>query len=158
MEEKIADIVEKYADILFRVALQHVKNYSDAEDIVQDVFLRCYLNEQLMCYDNDRLKAWLLRVTINRCKDLHKTVWRKRVSIESEDDFLRTLASPEEFTEEYIDFLNGLRRLSFNERNVVYLDYLGYKNREIAEILHMNQNSVNTKLQRARKKIQEFVR
>ena len=66
--EKIADIVEKYSDLLLRVAFTYMKNISDAEDMVQEVFLKLVKNYPSFESDEHK-KAWLIRVTINLCKN-----------------------------------------------------------------------------------------
>lgn len=75
MDDLIREIIEKYSDMVFRIALHNVGNYSDAEDIMQEVFLKCYMNKIITEYGTDRIKAWLIRVTLNQCKDLHKSAW-----------------------------------------------------------------------------------
>ena len=64
--EIFALAVQRYSDTVFRAAMHNCSCTADAEDVVQDVF------EKLLCYNGrfeseDHLKAWLLRVTINRC-------------------------------------------------------------------------------------------
>lgn len=157
MEEEITRLVEKYSDMIFHIALHNTGNYADAEDILQEVLMKCYINKIHLKKDEEEIKAWLIRVTINQCKDLHKASWnKKRSDTEIPEERNLFLAQEKRFSEEYMDVLDGLQKLSFEERNIIYLDYLGYKNREIAKLMHINPNSVNTKLQRAKKIIQNY--
>ncbi len=71
-------VVEDHSDMLFRIAYHNVKSKSDAEDLVQEVFLQ--LIRKMDRFENhEHLKAWLIRATINKCKDHVKSVWFKRV-------------------------------------------------------------------------------
>lgn len=159
MDDLICEIIEKYSDMVFRIALHNVGNYSDAEDIMQEVFLKCYMNKKIAEYGTDRIKAWLIRVTLNQCKDLHKSAWYKRRDQNElcEGQFTQ-LTNPGIITEEYLDMLEGLKKLSFKERNIIYLEFLGYSYKEIAQFLHMNPNSVPARLRKAQKIIHDYMR
>lgn len=78
-EKYITDAVNKFSDTVFRVAYQYTGNRADAEDILQDVFLK--LLGAFQTGDDNRLKAWLIRVTINRSKDFLRAKKRRRETL-----------------------------------------------------------------------------
>lgn len=140
----VRNIVERYADMVLRIAYQNLKNKADAEDVTQEVFVRLVQANALE--DEEHVKAWLIRVAINLCKDFRKTAWfRKRTS-------LTTDWQP--FSEEQQNLLEELWRLPSKDCNIIYLYYYeGYSVPEIARILHKNENTLSSQLSRARKKL-----
>ena len=140
----IREIVEKYSDMVLRIAYQNLKNYSDAEDVVQDVFIRLMKEKE---FENEQhMRSWLIRVTINRCKDLNKSLWYKK-----SEPFTGEIGV---FTDEEKNVLEEVMKLSNDYRNVIYLYYFeGYKISEIAKILNKKDNTVSSQLTRARKKL-----
>lgn len=148
-EKQYNKIVENYSDMIFRIAHQYLYNKYDAEDIVQEVFVKL-LSRKVIFKDEEHVKSWLIRVTINQCLDYKKSlVKRSTVPIEN-------MEIPFEHKEEGI--LEELQLLKEDERNILYLYYYeGYKIKEIAKILKQKQNTINSKLTRARKKLKEIM-
>lgn len=145
LEETIAT----YSDTLIRIAFQQLKNMTDAEDVVQEVYLK------IMQYkggfvSEEHLKAWLIRVTVNKCRDYYRSAWfRKTVQLHEEMDFL---APEEQVVMEELFQLNPL------DRTIIYLHYYeGYKMDEIGKILGKNGNTISSRLQRARKKLKKII-
>ncbi len=100
--------------------------------------------------DEEHIKSWLIRVTINQCLDYKKSLAR-RDTVPIDD-----LVIP--FTQQEQGILEELQLLKEDERNILYLYYYeGYKIKEIAKILKQKQNTVNSKLTRARKKLKEIM-
>lgn len=140
----------KYGDTVLRSAYSCCGNYAEAEDITQDVFLM--LHAKPIDFDGDEhLKAWLLRVTINKCRNFRRSF---RVShTQSLEDTGESSASYIMDTDE-----SGIRELIRNlpkkYSSVIYLYYYeGYNIREISEILGKNANTVSSLLQRGREKL-----
>lgn len=156
-DEWLNEIVMKYSDLLFRIAIQNVSNYSDAEDVLQEVFLRCFLNEKVKRNEIEYLQAWLIKMTINLCKDVKKAAWNKKRQDQYEE-LSEHLAMPGKLTEDCMDAIDALKKLSCKEREIIYLDYLGYTNQEIAKLIGIKLNSVNSKKQRARGKVKDYMR
>ena len=147
--EKTEAIIRKYADMIYRIAMHNLSNPSDAEDIVQEVSL-ALLTKCPDDKDDIAVKHWLIRVTINKCKSFHRQFWqRKRESI---DDYLH-LEAPHQR-----GVMDEVLELPKKERNIIYLYYYErYSIRDIAEILHINANTVSSHLQRARKKLKSIL-
>ena len=83
MRLTVEDAFQKYGDRVFSAAFSICRNREDADDVVQDTFLRYYI-KNLQYMDETHLKAWLLRVAINRAKDITAAFWRRnRVSWEA---------------------------------------------------------------------------
>lgn len=147
---KYTDIVDQYANDVFRISLSYTKNRSDAEDVVQEVFLKL-LQQNTVFEDDEHIKKWLFRVAINRSKDMCTTYWRKKVvSIDELDskpdqDFKRSEES---------NLYEAVMALPKKYRLVVHLYYYeDYSVREIAEIVGIKETTVQTQLMRARKKL-----
>lgn len=148
-EKQYNKIVENYSDMIFRIAYQYLYNKYDAEDIVQEVFVKL-LSRKVIFKDEEHVKSWLIRVTINQCLDYKKSL-AKRSTVPIEN-----MEIPFEHKEEGI--LEELQLLKEDERNILYLYYYeGYKIKEIAKILKQKQNTINSKLTRARKKLKEIM-
>lgn len=148
-EQQYNEIVENYSDMIFRIAYQYLFNKYDAEDIVQEVFVKL-LTKRVIFKDKEHIKSWLIRVTINQCLDYKKSLTKKStVPIEN-------MEIP--FEQKEGEILEELQLLKEDERNVLYLYYYeGYKIKEIAKILKQKQNTINSKLTRARKKLKEIM-
>lgn len=71
-EQEVISAIDKYADTVQRICILHLKNYADTEDIFQTVFIKYALKSPEFISD-DHEKAWIIRVTINACKDLLKS-------------------------------------------------------------------------------------
>lgn len=149
-EQDVNCAVEKYADTVFRICILHLKNKSDAEDIFQEVFLKFALNDKEFENANHE-KAWIIRVTINACKDLIKSFFRSRtISI----DELISVADEEKEDLSYV--LEAVLKLPVKYRDAIYLHYYeGYSAFEIGEILGKNENTVYSILSRGRSMLKE---
>ncbi|WP_074017529.1 RNA polymerase sigma factor [Anaeromassilibacillus senegalensis] len=136
------ELLQKYSAMVLRVAFANVKNMQDAQDIAQDVFLSV-LTKQPQFESEEHEKAWLIRVTINRCRNHAKSFWNKRTEGLSED----LSYMPKEET----GVLEEVLKLPKNYRNAIHLYYYeGYSINEIADLLHKKPATVGTWLARGR--------
>lgn len=145
-------IITKYRSNLFTIAFQYFKNSHDADDVVQEVFFRFYVTKKTFEND-DHIKFWLIRVTINECKRiLCSSFFQKTVPIE---DYMQQLnfEHPEQ-SELFIAVMN----LSKKYRMVIHLYYYeDYSTKEIAELLHIRETTVSTQLMRARAQLKKML-
>lgn len=139
------ELLERYAATVFSAAYAMVKNREDAEDIAQDVFVS-YMRAKPVFESAEHEKAWLLRVTINRCKSFFRSAWQRRTT-GLEADFPDT-----PFTSDELAVMDAVNRLPEKYRQVIYLYYIeGYATGEIASLLDLPQSTVLSQLARARK-------
>lgn len=141
----LSECFDLYADMLLRIAYHHVGNKSDAEDIVQDAFLRLYkCGGGFESYDH--IKFWLIRVTSNLSKNVLRSAHRRKTVPLGEG-----LAEKEQTMTNVKELLRGL---NWKYRDALYLHYFeGYKAAEIAEIYGTTTSTVNTWLKRGREKL-----
>ena len=140
--------IDRYADLVRRVCMIHLKNHADTEDIFQTVFLK-YVTGTTEFESEEHEKAWFIRVTINACKDLLRSFFRSRTV--SLDDLLE---QPDQVPEDHREVLEAVLALPDKYRDVVYLHYYeGYTAPEIGRILRKNPNTIYTWLARAKKQL-----
>ncbi len=146
-------IVNQYADTIYRVALSYSKSRFDAEDVVQNTFVKLLVKE-VSFRDEDHLRRWLIRVAVNACKDIHKSFWRKNV------DSIDEIPSEPVFTEKKkSDLYYAVMELPLKYRIVVHLFYYeGYSSKEIAGVLHIGETAVRTRLVRARNLLKQMLK
>ena len=148
-EDKVRYYIEKYHSTVFRVAYSYVKKQEDAEDIVQETFLKLYSSEITFNTD-ENAKAWLIRVSINLAKDMLKSSWFKGKT-ELDRDI------PYENKDEGIIF-DCIHKLKPEYCSVILLYYYeGYSAKEIAQILKVSHSLITTRLSRARKQLKTML-
>ena len=144
-EQEVNRAIERYADTVRRLCVVRLKNEADAEDIFQNVFLKYTLSTG--DFENEEHeRAWMIRVTINACKDLLKSFFRSRtVSI---DEVVEQAA---DLHQEHREVLEAVLSLPEKYRDVVYLHYYeGYTAPEIGNILQKKPNTIYTLLTRSK--------
>jgi len=149
-EQEVNRAIEKYADTVRRLCMIHLKNYADTEDIFQTVFLK-YVLSSVPFENEEHEKAWLIRVTINSCKDLLKSFFRSRtIPLEA------VMEQPAELPPDNREVLEAVLSLPQKYRDVVYLHYYEeYTAPQISRILGKKVNTVYTLLTRSRQMLQE---
>ncbi|HBZ03043.1 MAG TPA: RNA polymerase subunit sigma-24 [Lachnospiraceae bacterium] len=156
----VDEVVRKYADMVYRLAVANTNVSQDAEDVFQEVFIRLVRYKDRI-EDEDHLKAWLIRVTINEARRLETSGWKKNVSLDVPDEVQDEVAdendgeaSPEEqylADEKKQSVLGKVRELPQKYREVIHLFYYEeMKITEIADILETNEATVKTRLRRAK--------
>lgn len=150
--EAFEALVTAYYDMLLRLAAHHTESGAEAEDIVQDVFVKL-LESRKQFRDDEHAKAFLLRAVINRCKDYHKSARRscnvalseaEQCEAQQQDSFTAVGQAMESLRPEY--------------RNVIYLYYYEeYSIKEIARLLGKSSNTVSSWLTRARAQLKEVM-
>ncbi len=139
--------------MVMRIAYQHCFNKSDSEDITQEVFIKLMDHIYSLKDDEETIKAWLIRVTINLCKDYNKSA-RNRLQTPLDPD----REGETHWDSEERELWGALRRLRPVYRTILYMYYYeGYKTKEIAVILRMKENTVSSSLTRARKQLKEIL-
>lgn len=144
---------------VYLVALAQTRSEADAQDVAQDVFCRLLTDDTAFTSD-EHLRAWLLRVTVNRCRELRRTPWRRRV--ESAEELAQLPAPDAPVEDEALEELRAdpvwqaLQSLPEKLRVVALLHYVEeYTTREIARIVGSPPATVRTRLHRARKQMRE---
>lgn len=132
-------LFDQHHNMVYRLALAATKSPQDAEDIVQTVFLKL-LDHQLM---PGKERAWLAQVTVNACRDLMRSFWRRKVLPLDESI---SFSSPEEGA-----LFEAVMALPAKYRVVIHLHYYeGYTYAEIGKMLNISPSAVSMRLHRAR--------
>ncbi len=150
-DRDVTRIVETYSDMLLRIALNRVKSVSEAEDIVQSVYLRLMTSRpQFRTADHER--AWLVRTAVNLCLDYGKSAFR-RTSVPLREEM--EAAPPRETS----GILDAVRQLPERDRYAIYLYYYeGLSTKEIARMLGERNGTTTSRLSRARKKLKSLLK
>lgn len=148
--EAFQEAAARYQDMVYRIALHQTGNPADGEDAVQEVFLKLFTCS-VPFEGEDHLRRWLIRVTVNHCRDLQRSPWkRRRVSLDA-------LPVEPSFQEpEQAELYREVMALPEKYRTVLYLFYYEELSvREISEVLGIRTTAVTTRLSRARTKLKE---
>ena len=141
----IETLFEQYRDDVYRLALSYTKSVQEAEDVCQTVFLKLMEQKKI---EPGKERAWLMQVTANRCKNVLRSSWWKQTA-PMED----TLPAPEPG---YTDTWDMVMALPPKYRVLVYLRYYEeLTTKEMAELPHISQSAVTTRLSRARQMLKE---
>ena len=148
-ESRLSFYIHKFHGTVYRLAYSYLKNPDDAEDVVQETFLRLYLSNTEFETD-ENIKAWLIRVAINLSKDMLKSSWfRGRTELDKD-------IPAKEKNEDTISEI--IEKLKPEYRVVIFLFYYeGYSVREIAEMNEISVSAATTRLSRARKKLKKLL-
>ena len=151
-EEETDLAIRRYGDMVRRLCMIHLKHEADTQDIFQTVFLK-YLLYQGEFESEEHEKAWMIRVTLNACKDLLRSFFRSRtVPLEELTNCAHQL------TDDNREVLNAVLALPQKYRDVIYLHYYeGYTAPEIGRILGRKVNTVYTDLTRARERLRAML-
>ena len=145
------DIIEKYSDMVLRLALNQTRNRANADDIYQEVFLRLLKNTDKI-KNEEHLKAWLIRVTINCSRTMLSSYWNKNVISLREAASLETQPFEEDFV------YNAVLKLPKKYRTAVHLYYYeGYSVKETAKIMRQSESATKTQLKRARDRLRPLL-
>lgn len=143
--QRVEELVLRHGDMVYRLAYQNTGSTSDAEDVMQEVFLSL-LTKDAPLDDDVHIRYWLVRVTLNRCHNLMATARRKRTV--PLDEALHLYAPENE------SILSDVMQLPPKYRSVIYLHYYeGYSIAEIADLLRVKPNTVGSWLSRGRKRL-----
>ena len=146
--EQYTCLVNRYIDTVYRIGLNYLKNRLDAEDVCQNVFL-ALLTEKKSFQNEEHLRNWLIRVTINECKKALRSPWRRRESL---DDHIPAVAFSDP---QHSDLYYAVMALPLHYRLPLYLHYYeGYSTEEIGKFLSLPGATVRTRLRRARQLLQ----
>ena len=148
-KEEFTAFAEKYMDTIYRVAYSWTKNSDDANDVTQDVLIQLYKTSKEFESDS-HLKNWLIKVTVNQCKMLFRSPWRKMEDI---GEYADTLGFEEK---SHLDLFRAVMNLDKKYRVPLLLFYYeGYSTAEIASILGIPEKTVSTRLFRAKARLKD---
>lgn len=155
-EEVFEDIIKRQQDRVYKLAFTYMKSSYDADDIYQIVFEK-YLLYQPEFENEEHEKAWFITTTINTCKNMLTSGWKKKVVVS--DEALRDISEiheAEKDDEQSEKLLAAILKLPEKLAVVIQLFYYEeYSVKQIAEILNIRVGTVTTRLNRARKKLEQ---
>lgn len=155
LKDDLKEIVIKYGDFLFRTCFIMVNNKYDAEDIVQETLIK-YYTEKRIFNDEEHKKAWLLKVSQNKCRDLLR--YNTRHLHVTFDEVERSLVSKDEYKGETVSDYLKIANLDYKYKSVIVLFYIeGYSIDEIANILDISRSAVKMRLKRGKEKLKDVL-
>ena len=146
-------IAETYLDDVYRAVFCCCGNRENAEDAVQNAFLKLLRENEFKFNDDEHIKRWLITVALNECKNVWKSFWnRNKVSFDDLD------TEPSYHDNIHEELIEALDKLPKNYRVVIHLYYYEeYSVKEIAAILGISESNVQIRLKRARDKMKVLI-
>ncbi len=139
---------EAYGDMIYRLSFAYMKNANDAEDVVQETFLRLIRQPDKFTSD-EHIKAWLIVTASNYCKTMLSHWWNKRKEIEEVEEGI-------EKSDVYSALLDAVLDLPNKYKATIFLYYYeGYTSKEIAKILHKPSGTIRSYLHTGRLLLKE---
>ncbi len=155
-DEQIEQLYLQYGNDVLRVSYFYLNNREQAEDVTQDVFIRLMDNRPVLIPGSE--KSWLLKVALNRCRDLWRSSWHKRVLLGSKK--LDLIPDDDKIDQrlEKEALLQAVNALPAPEKEVFLLFYYqGLSTQETAEVLAVPEGTVSSRLSRGRQKLRDFL-
>ncbi|CAH2716028.1 ECF RNA polymerase sigma factor SigW [Neobacillus rhizosphaerae] len=154
------EIMTRYGQDILQLVFSYVRNKQLAEDLTQDIFVKCY--KALHTYkQNAKLKTWLFKIASNHCKDYLRS-WYFRKVIATEKMAEMTVSSGQNVEQAVLEheeeqtIANAVLKLPMKYREVIYLFYFEDMSlKEIESVLDVNQNTVKSRLKRAKSLLKE---
>ena len=151
------ELYERYATDVLRVCYFYLGDRQKAEDVCQDVFVRLMTTSPQL--QEGREKAWLLKVALNRCRDLWRGAWLKRVVLGS--PAFELVPAPDEIDSlaDRQEIMQAINQLPTAFKEVILLHYYqGYGISEIAEMMELPEGTISSRLSRGRKKLESILK
>ena len=151
------ELYERYATDVLRVCYFYLGDRQKAEDVCQDVFVRLITTSPQL--QEGREKAWLLKVALNRCRDLWRGAWLKRVVLGS--PAFELVPAPDEIDSlaDRQEIMQAINQLPTAFKEVILLHYYqGYGISEIAEMMELPEGTISSRLSRGRKKLESILK
>lgn len=146
--DAFTELMQTYTKDMYKVAISILMNDEDAADAIQETILTCWEKIEMLKY-NQYFKTWLIRILINNCYDIRK-VREKIITMEGFEE-------PSAEDAYNLELKEALSKLDEKYRIVMMLFYAeGYRIREIAKLLNISQSTVQTRLDRGRKKLKDY--
>lgn len=157
-EEAFTQLFLILKEELYRIAKVKLNNDYDINDAIQETMINAYKNIKKL-KDNEKFKQWIFKILINECNKIYREKYKRQELVNKLTLNNFSNRSNEEFhiSNSNIDFQNILETLEYKEKIIITLFYgSNYNCNEIAKIIHMNKNTVKSKLSRAREKIKKI--
>lgn len=151
-----ARLYDQYATDVLRVCYFYLSDREKAEDVCQDVFVRLMTTHPLL--QPGREKSWLLKVALNRCRDLWRGAWLKRVILGGPT--FELIPAPDEFSrrDDQQATMAAINQLPATFKEVILLHYYqGMNIAEIAQMLELPEGTISSRLSRGRKKLESIL-
>lgn len=151
------ELYQRYATDVLRMCYFYLGDRQRAEDVCQDVFVRLITHTPVL--QEGREKAWLLKVAVNRCRDLWRGAWLKRVVLGS--PAFELVPGPDEIGQlsDQQEMMQAINRLPAAFKEVILLHYYqGYGITEIAEMMDLPEGTISSRLSRGRKKLEGILK
>ncbi|WP_019243605.1 MULTISPECIES: sigma-70 family RNA polymerase sigma factor [Bacillus] len=159
-EVVISEIMNRYGQDLLQLVYSYVNNKAIAEDLTQDIFIKCY--KSLSTYNGkSTFKTWLWRIAINHCKDFLKSWYNKNVMVAEEES--NKGSSQKEMVEqtviqkdEDVRLVLAVMSLPIKYREVIHFFYFEeLPIKQISLVLEVNENTIKTRLKKAKELLKE---
>ena len=156
-EQRFEELYAAYANDVLRMSYFYLGDRQKAEDVTQDVFLKLYTgNPELV---EGKEKAWLLKVALNKCRDVWRAAWVKRVVLGSPAMELTPAPGSMDDRLEKQELMAAVQKLPTDFRDVVLLHYYqGMGIAEIAKVLGVPEGTISSRLSRGRKKLEVILK
>lgn len=151
------ELYQKYATDVLRVSYFYLGDKQKAEDVCQDVFVRLLTNAPVIT--EGREKAWLLKVALNRCRDLWRAAWVRRVVLGT--PAFELIPAPDEISKftDRAEVMEAIHQLPASFKEVILLHYYqGYGISEIAQMMDLPEGTISSRLSRGRKKLETILK
>ena len=151
-DEAFDELIKSMKKDLYCIARTRLNNLDDMADAIQDTILTCY-KEIHKLKNNKLFKAWLIKILISKCNNIYNKKKKYNISIEENeiDKFVKVDDNLDK-----INFEMFIRNLTSDEQTILTLYYYsGYTTKEISKIMRKNENTIKTKIRRAKNKLRE---
>ncbi len=156
-ESYFETLYQKYANDVLRVSYFYLGDHQQAEDVTQEVFMRLLTKTPYL--EEGKEKSWLLKVALNRCRDLWRNAWVKRVVLGSKQLDIAQVDDQMDEKFERQELLKNINQLPPVFKEVILLHYYqGYGIQEIANLLSVPEGTISSRLSRARKKLEDMIK
>lgn len=149
-KQYFSDMYEKHSKSVYGVCLLYLKNKDDAEEAVAESFIRL-MEHRKEFESEDHAKAYLMKTSVNICKNILKSAWKK--SVIHDEEVLMYMSTDEEK-----GLMEEVLELPPKYRVIIYMHYYqGYKAQEIADMMNISLSAVLSRLSRGRKKLKDIL-
>ena len=157
-EQALVRLMEQYGDGIKRICCVYLRDLSAAEDAAQETFIKAYDHiEPLLGGEIMNERAWLSRIAINTCKDMLRSSWMRHIDRQRAIEELPLAAPPQH--QENLELTEAILKLPPKLKDIVLLHYYqGLGISEIAQMLHLPEGTISSRLSRGRKKLEAILK